>query len=95
VLPLGLLAVGFLAPALPPHLTLDPAAAPVPIPAGLPHFYPMLVVHIGFGAVALLTSVAQVWPWLRRRHPRGTVWITVDLGPGRYADLRLGGKDQS
>ena len=91
VLPLGLLAVAFLV--LAPYLTRDPSAARVPVPADLPHFYPMLVAHIGFGTVALLTSVAQVWPWLRRRHPRvhrwsGRAYLFAGVLPGSLACSR-------
>ena len=94
VLPLGLLAVLFLVLALPPYLTLDPASSRVPIPAELPHFYPMLVAHIGFGTVALLTSVAQLWPWLRRRHPRvhrwsGRAYLFAGVLPGSIAVLTV------
>ena len=94
MLPLGLLAVAFLVLALPPYLTLDPAAARVPVPSERPHFYPMLVAHIGFGTVALLTSVAQVWPWLRRRHPRvhrwsGRAYLFAGVLPGSLAVLTV------
>ncbi len=73
-LPLGLLTVLFLAFALPPYLGLDPAAARLPLPADAPWFYPALVAHIGFGSIALLAAVLQVWPWLRRRHPAVHRW---------------------
>ena len=94
VLPLGLLAVAFLAFALPPYVTLDPAHARVPVPAELPHFYPLLVAHIGFGSVALLTSVLQVWPWLRRRHPTvhrwsGRAYLFAGVFPGAVAVLTV------
>jgi uncharacterized membrane protein HdeD (DUF308 family) len=93
-LALGVLALGFLAISLPPYLTGDPATSRVPVPAELPHFYPMLVAHMGFGAVALLTSVAQVWPWLRRRHPRvhrwsGRAYLFAGVLPGGVAVLTV------
>jgi hypothetical protein len=68
-LPLGLLTVAFLAFVLPPYLGLDPAQTRLPIPRDVPWFYPALVAHIGFGSIALLAAVLQVWPWLRRTHP--------------------------
>ena len=91
---LGVLAVAFLAFALPPYLMLDPADARLPVPTDLPHYYPMLVVHIGFGSVALLTSVLQVWPWLRRHHPRvhrwsGRAYLFAGVLPGAVAVLTV------
>ena len=91
---LGVLAVAFLAFALPPYVMLDPADARLPVPADLPHYYPMLVVHIGFGSVALLTSVLQVWPWLRRHHPRvhrwsGRAYLFAGVLPGAVAVLTV------
>lgn len=94
LLALGVLALAFTAYALPPYLTLDPATARLPVPAGLPHYYPMLVAHIGFGTVALLTGVLQVWPWLRRRHPRvhrwsGRAYLFAGVLPGGLAVLTV------
>ncbi|MCE0762766.1 DUF2306 domain-containing protein [Pseudonocardia kujensis] len=94
VLPLGLLAVLFLVTALPPYLGLDPARSRVPPQPDLPHFYPMLVAHIAFGSVALLTSVLQVWPWLRRSHPRvhrwsGRLYLFAGVFPGGLAVLTV------
>jgi hypothetical protein len=73
-LPLGLVTVAFLVYALPPYLGLDPAQARLAQPAGTPWFYPALVAHVGFGSIALLTAVLQVWPWLRRHHPEVHRW---------------------
>ena len=38
-----------------------------------PHssYYPLLVTLIFLGSVALLAACLQVWPWLRRSHPKG------------------------
>jgi uncharacterized membrane protein len=70
VVPLALLTVIFVAYAVPPYLTLDPAQARLqPLPES-PLFYPLLVTHIFLGSVVLLTACLQVWPWLRRTHPR-------------------------
>jgi hypothetical protein len=55
-----LLAVIFIAYALPPYLTLDPAHAriqPMPLHAS---YYPLLVSHIFLGSVALLAACLQV-----------------------------------
>ncbi|WP_308258041.1 DUF2306 domain-containing protein [Pseudonocardia lacus] len=93
-LPLGLLTVLFLAFALPPYLGLDPALARLPIPADAPWYYPALVAHIGFGSVALLAAVLQVWPWLRRHHPAvhrwsGRVYVFGGVLPGGLVVLAV------
>ena len=70
VVPLMVLMVIFVGYALPPYLTLDPAQARLqPLPES-PGYYALLVTHIFLGSVALLTACLQVWPWLRRTHPR-------------------------
>jgi uncharacterized membrane protein YozB (DUF420 family) len=84
VVPLALLTVIFIGYAVPPYLTLDSARARIqPMP---PHaaYYPLLVSHIFLGSVALLTACLQVWPWLRRSHPRvhrwsGRIYVGVAL----------------
>jgi hypothetical protein len=91
-LPLGLLTALFLVYALPPYLGLDPAKSRLPQPAGTPWFYPALVVHIGFGSIAMLTAVLQVWPWLRRKHPQvhrwsGRVYVFGAVLPATVAAL--------
>ena len=84
VVPLALLTVIFIAYAVTPYLTLDPARARTqPMP---PHasYYPLLVTHIFLGSIGLLAASLQVWPWLRRSHPAvhrwsGRVYVTVAL----------------
>ena len=80
----GPVAVGFVVYALPPYLTLDrprPGCNRSP-----PHaaYYPLLVTHIFLGSVALLAASLQVWPWLRRNHPRvhrtsGRIYVSAVL----------------
>ncbi|MFJ9851521.1 DUF2306 domain-containing protein [Streptomyces sp. NPDC101150] len=36
--------------------------------------YALLLAHIATATVAVLTGVAQFWPWLRRRHPAAHRW---------------------
>ncbi|PRY36086.1 DUF2306 domain-containing protein [Umezawaea tangerina] len=67
VVPLAVVTVAFLAFSLPPYLTLDPAKARLPISPDAPGQYPLLVLHILFGSVALVASCLQVWPWFRAR----------------------------
>jgi uncharacterized membrane protein YozB (DUF420 family) len=84
IVPLALLTVIFIAYAVPPYLTLDPAQArtqPMPPDAS---YYPLLVTHIFLGSVALLAACLQVWPWVRRSHLAahrwsGRVYVTAAL----------------
>jgi uncharacterized membrane protein YozB (DUF420 family) len=69
VAPLALVVAVFLAYSVPPYLTLDPGRSRVPAPAGFGAHYWLLVAHIGFGTVAIVGVVLQIWPWLRRTHP--------------------------
>ena len=84
VVPLAVLTVSFVAYVLPPYLTLDPAQSRLqPLPA-FPGYYPLLVTHIFLGSVVLLTACLQVWPWLRRSHPKvhrtsGRVYVAAAL----------------
>jgi Predicted membrane protein (DUF2306) len=59
----------FLILELPAYLGFDPAASRIPIRPDYPLHYPLLVAHILFGSVALLTACLQIWPWLRRTRP--------------------------
>lgn len=68
IVPLALLTVTFLVYALPPYLGFDPAESRVTLREGSVIHYPLLVTHILFGSVALLTACLQVWPWLRDHH---------------------------
>jgi hypothetical protein len=70
----AVLTAAFLAIVLPPYLTLDPARSRSRGPADFPAYYPLLVTHIFLGAIVLVTACLQVWPWLRRRHPRVHRW---------------------
>ncbi len=84
MIPLAVVAVGFVVYALPPYLGLDPAQARLqPMPDHVA-YYPLLVTHIFLGSIALLTASLQVWPWLRRTHPgvhrwSGRVYVGVTL----------------
>jgi hypothetical protein len=84
---LTVVVIGFLALELPPYLTLDPSRSRIaPRPDYALH-YPLLWAHIVFGSVALVTACAQLWPWLRRRHPAvhrwsGRVYLVGGVLPG-------------
>ncbi|OLR95035.1 DUF2306 domain-containing protein [Actinokineospora bangkokensis] len=95
VVPLGALVLFFLAMSLPRYLTLDPARSQVPAPPGFPWHYPVLVAHILFGTVAMVTAFLQVWPWFRQRFPVahrrvGRVYVLGGVLPAGLAGLAVG-----
>lgn len=96
VVPLGVVALAFVAFALTPYLTLDPSRSRIPVPAGFPPYYPALVAHTVFGSVAMLTCCLQMWPWLRRRHPLvhqriGRLYVFGGVVPAGLMGLTIGG----
>jgi hypothetical protein len=85
----------FVAFSLPPYLTLDPAKSRVPQPDGFGLHYPLLVAHVLFGSVALLTCWLQVWPRFRRRHRTahrriGRVYVFAGVLPAGVLGLAIG-----
>lgn len=52
---------------LPPYLTFDSRNSL--IPPEHPLHFALLSGHVMAGSISLLTSVLQLWPWLRRTHP--------------------------
>src|SRR3954469_17440249 len=68
--PLTAVVVAFLAYSLPPYFT---GGTRVPATFGL--HYPLLVAHVMFASVAMVTAVAQIWPGLRARKPVLHRWI--------------------
>jgi len=92
---LALLFLVFLAFSLPPYLRLDPGLSRVPVPEGVAGYYPLLVAHVLFGSLALLSVCLQLWPWLRTRHPAwhrivGRVYVFGGVLPAGVAGLGLG-----
>ncbi|MCR6483495.1 DUF2306 domain-containing protein [Amycolatopsis sp. OK19-0408] len=87
ILPLAAVAVAAVIYCWSTYITFDPRVASVaPLPAEHPMKYPILIAHITFGTIAVLTVVLQVWPWLRRRHPRvhrwaGRVYVVGGVAP--------------
>jgi uncharacterized membrane protein YozB (DUF420 family) len=61
---LAVVVVAFLAYSLPPYFT-----GGTRVPATFPLHYPLLVGHVMFASVAMVTAVAQIWPGLRARRP--------------------------
>jgi hypothetical protein len=75
MVPLLALVAGFVVFAVFPYLTLDPSRSRIPPPAGFTSYYPVLVAHVAFGSVAMMTCCLQLWPWFRVRHPAAHRWI--------------------
>jgi hypothetical protein len=89
-----LVAVAFVAFALPPYLTVDPSRSRIP-PPSIAGYYAALVAHVLFGAIAMLTGALQMWPWLRRRYPVihrrvGRVYVFGGVLPAGMAGFALG-----
>jgi hypothetical protein len=58
------------------YVTFDQSQArTLPPRPDVPFQYPLLVLHILFGAVAISTAWLQVWPWLRNTYPVAHRWI--------------------
>ena len=93
IAPLAAVAVGFVAVSLPPYLSGDPGRSRVP--PSFPLHYPILVAHVVFGSIALLTACLQIWPWFRRRyravHRRlGRVYVFAGVLPAGLMALPMG-----
>jgi uncharacterized membrane protein YozB (DUF420 family) len=95
VAPFAFVVVAFVAFSLPPYLTLDPALSRVPRPAEHAWHFPVLVAHVVFGSVAILTCVVQVWPWFRQRYPVahrriGRVYVLGGVLPAGVSAVAIG-----
>jgi len=95
IVPLFLVAIAFVAFSLPPYLTFDPARSRVPVGGAFRAYYPLLVAHVVFGSMALLTACLQIWPWLRTRFPdvhrrTGRVYVFGGVLPAGAIGLVIG-----
>jgi hypothetical protein len=82
---LALIVAAFLLFSLPPYLT-----GGTRVPSTFELHYPLLVAHVMFGSVAMVTAVAQIWPRLRRRHPvlhrrTGRVYVCAAIPAAAFA----------
>ncbi|ADD41278.1 DUF2306 domain-containing protein [Stackebrandtia nassauensis] len=95
VVPLFFIATVFLAFSVPRYLTFDPANSFIDIPDWFPPYYALLVTHVVFAAVAMVTCCMQIWPWLRARKPKwhrisGRVYVFVGVLPAGLSALVIG-----
>lgn len=74
MIPLWFVTAGFLYLQLNPFIGVPEAQAPIPPHDGFPAYYSLLITHIVFGTVSMLTVCLQVWPWLRRQYPAVHRW---------------------
>jgi uncharacterized membrane protein YozB (DUF420 family) len=94
IAPVFTLAVAFVAFGLAPYLTFDPSRSRIPAPPGVPGYYPLLVAHVIFGSVAMLTCCFQLWPWFRGRYPTahrniGLVYVFCGVIPAGLLGLTI------
>jgi uncharacterized membrane protein len=71
----------------------SPSAAPVSTRTH-PWIFPVLLLHIVGASVALAALPLQLWPWLRRRHPRvhrsvGRTYVLAGVYPAGIGSLLL------
>ena len=92
---LAVIALAFIAFALPPYLSLDPARSRIPPPAGVPAYYPLLVVHVVFASIAMAFACVQLSPWIRQVRPAwhrlsGRVYVLAGVLPAGLSGLVIG-----
>jgi predicted membrane protein DUF2306 len=80
--------------AFPRYLSFDPTQSRSMIDPTFPLHYPVLVVHIVAGNIALVTVFLQLLPWLRRRYPAvhrftGRLYVFAGVIPAAVLSLVL------
>ncbi|MFK0247921.1 DUF2306 domain-containing protein [Amycolatopsis azurea] len=95
IVPLMLVAGIFLVFSVPPYLTFDPARSRLEPPPGNDLYYPMLVAHVLFGTVAMVTACFQVWPAFRAKYRRGhritgRIYVFAGALPAGVVGLYIG-----
>jgi hypothetical protein len=95
IAPLLVLVIAFVAFSLPPYLSGDPTRSRIPIGPGMEGYYAMLVGHVIFGSIAILTCCVQAWPWFRGRFPDvhrriGYAYVFSGVLPAGVLGLILG-----
>jgi uncharacterized membrane protein len=73
--------------------TFNPAVGRLS-PAQHPWYFPVFMAHLTTATIALVTCMFQVWPWLRRSHPRvhrriGRTYVFAGVLPGGFTALVL------
>jgi len=91
---LGVLVLVNLHHAFPQYFSLQSSSARIMLKPNLEWHYPLLLVHIFTGNIAMVTLFFQLWPWLRRNHPsihrwNGRVYVFAGAIPAALAGLVL------
>jgi uncharacterized membrane protein len=92
---LAVIALAFMAFALPPYLSLDPTRSRIPPPAGVPAYYPLLVAHVVFASIAMASACVQLSPWIRQVRPSwhrlsGRIYVFGGVLPAGLSGLVIG-----
>lgn len=89
IIPLVLTTAWFLQHQIKPFakVSFQEKLSPIPPHHGFPEYYPLLMAHITFGTIAMLTVILQVWPMIRVRYPvvhrwSGRLYVISALGGG-------------
>jgi hypothetical protein len=89
IIPLALTTAWFLQHQIKPFAkaSFQEKLSPIPPHHGFPAYYPLLMAHITFGTIAMLTVILQVWPMIRVRYPvvhrwSGRLYVISALGGG-------------
>jgi uncharacterized membrane protein YozB (DUF420 family) len=95
MVPLAFVVLVFVGFSVPPYLSLDASRSRIPPPDGVPSYFPLLVAHVVFGSVAMLTCCIQIWPWLRSAYPAthrriGRLYVYGGVLPAGVIGLAIG-----
>lgn len=72
IIVMSLMVAAFLIYETPPYFALNPKDARRPLGPAI-HYW-LIVGHITFGTLAMVTLLLQLWPWLRNNHPAFHRW---------------------
>lgn len=89
----GVLVLAFLILIWSHWYSFDPALSRLPI-SDHPLYFPFLITHIVVCTIAMITSVLQLWPWLRQAHRRahvmsGRIYVLAGVYPGVLTSVAL------
>ena len=70
ILPLFAITVFWLYMQIEPVAGVPEDQLQIPPHENFPAYYPLLITHMAFGTVTVLTVCLQLWPWLRINHPK-------------------------
>jgi uncharacterized membrane protein YozB (DUF420 family) len=94
VIPLWAVVLFYLYYQITPFIGVPPSEIQVSPHPGFSAYYPILIVHMTAGTIAMLTACMQVWQWLRRSHPKihrasGRLYVFAGAVPGALAGMTI------